>query len=338
MPHCPAKSARRQKTPANNKTPSARIIEPARVFSIVRALFFICALEKRVPMSSLQKNAADILKSADKAFACYNLACIEMPLRLLAQPRGVTETLVFKESFSMLNTSTPTRVCKKCKRVLPYTSDFFCRDKNFKNGLRARCKDCNAADRAVSLKGTWKGMIARCHEPRSSSYRNYGAKGIQVCDEWRKSYDAFVRDMGERPKGCTLDRIDPAKDYTPENCRWADLKTQGENRRNVKKIEFQGRTQTPASWAAEYGLTKATLKSRLDLGWPLEKALTTPVRETHFNHGHIINLEYDGKTQSVEDWARELGVCAGTLRWRVRRGWSVERVLLTAIKQCGRRK
>ena len=75
----------------------------------------------------------------------------------------------------------------------------------------------------------WTGMRARCNNPNSNSYPNYGAKGITVCDRW-DDFQTFVSDMGERPEGYTLDRIDVTKPYSPDNCRWADWHTQNCNR------------------------------------------------------------------------------------------------------------
>lgn len=81
---------------------------------------------------------------------------------------------------------------------------------------------------------TWGAMRNRCHNPKHSAYERYGAKGIHVCDEWRYSYPTFLADMGERPKGMTLDRIDSSKGYTKSNCRWATSTEQYENKRVVR--------------------------------------------------------------------------------------------------------
>lgn len=78
--------------------------------------------------------------------------------------------------------------------------------------------------------GAWLQMINRCHNPKNSSYGRYGAVGIIVCDRWREDFLYFLEDIGERPDGMTLDRIDPTGNYEPGNCRWADAKTQRANR------------------------------------------------------------------------------------------------------------
>ncbi len=81
---------------------------------------------------------------------------------------------------------------------------------------------------------SWDGMIQRCTNPKSTSYQKYGGRGIAVCERWRESFVAFLADMGERPDGKSLDRIDNMRGYSPENCRWATPSEQMQNRRLTK--------------------------------------------------------------------------------------------------------
>ena len=86
---------------------------------------------------------------------------------------------------------------------------------------------------------TWLAMRQRCHDPKSTNYHKYGAKGVKVCARWRKSFSAFLEDMGERPDGKTLDRKNGEKGYYPDNCRWSTPKEQNENRKRGRNANSE---------------------------------------------------------------------------------------------------
>jgi hypothetical protein len=118
---------------------------------------------------------------------------------------------------------------------------------------------------------TWAGMIQRCCNPKNPGYYKYGARGIRIARRWFR-FENFLHDMGERPTGKTIDRIDNTGDYKPGNCRWATPKEQANNSRRVRMITFKGKTQNLSDWAKEIGITSGTLYVRLKT-WPLERAL-----------------------------------------------------------------
>jgi hypothetical protein len=115
---------------------------------------------------------------------------------------------------------------------------------------------------------TWQSMRQRCHDESSDGFQHYGAKGITVCEEWRYSFENFLSDMGERPKGLTLDRIDPSGMYCKENCRWATAKEQASNRKNNIILEIDGVSMTMAEACRKFGLQKGTVSARIKKGWP----------------------------------------------------------------------
>lgn len=124
---------------------------------------------------------------------------------------------------------------------------------------------------------SWKSMKARCYDVNDKDYPRWGGRGITVCEAWKTSFVEFFKDMGERPKGHTIDRIDNNGNYEPGNCRWAVQKTQSNNTRKNYYVEYQGRTQTAKQWAEELKLVEyKTILYRLRTGWDTHAAMTTP--------------------------------------------------------------
>jgi len=123
---------------------------------------------------------------------------------------------------------------------------------------------------------TWAGMIQRCENPHSNAYHRYGGAGVTVCDEWRKDFAKFHADMGPRPQGTSLDRIDGTKGYEPENCRWASVVEQARNRKNAIKVTYDGNEVYLVDICEKLGVAYGTAYHRLKkLGCTVEEALST---------------------------------------------------------------
>lgn len=125
----------------------------------------------------------------------------------------------------------------------------------------------------------WQGMKQRCHNPNSPQYKNYGARGITVCDEWRYSFLQFLADMGEKPDGRSLDRINNDAGYSKENCRWATPYEQRINQRTCNYVSLHGRRIVLREAAKIGGITEPTLLRRIRSGMSVEEAISLPVNE-----------------------------------------------------------
>jgi hypothetical protein len=126
---------------------------------------------------------------------------------------------------------------------------------------------------------SWKSMIQRCTNHNNKGYKDYGRKGIVVCEEWLQ-FKNFNKDMPGWKSGLQIDRKNNKKGYYKENCRWATRQQQMRNKRNNCYKTYKGKTQLVVEWAKEYNIPYRTLWSRLyKYGWSMEKALTTPVRK-----------------------------------------------------------
>lgn len=124
----------------------------------------------------------------------------------------------------------------------------------------------------------WGNMKARCYITSSDFYERYGGRGITVCDRWKNSFANFLADVGRRPSPHhSLDRIKVDGNYEPGNVRWATPDVQANNTSVVSYFEWNGITKTCAEWAKDLGVSRAALKSRLQRGWSIEDAMTSPV-------------------------------------------------------------
>ena len=124
---------------------------------------------------------------------------------------------------------------------------------------------------------SWMNMLQRCYNPKCKKYPRYGGRGIRVCDQWRASFAAFLRDMGEPPTGKTLDRKDNDGDYELGNCRWATPKEQNRNKGNNRLLTAFGVTKMLVEWAEDTGIPISRIQQRIDIqGWTVERAVSTP--------------------------------------------------------------
>lgn len=116
----------------------------------------------------------------------------------------------------------------------------------------------------------WRDMLTRCLNPRARSYKNYGGRGVKVCDRWLV-FSNFLEDMGECPDGLTLDRSEADDGYYKENCAWAGWDDQALHKRahGTQLLTYEGLTLSPSKWACKFGIPLSTIYSRLRKGWPL---------------------------------------------------------------------
>ena len=143
------------------------------------------------------------------------------------------------------------------------------RRNNYKHGMSAS-----------KLYGIWDAMKSRCYRKGYHGFRNYGGRGITVCEAWKQDFVVFqewATANGYRD-GLSLDRIDNDGNYCPENCRWVTMKEQENNKRNNVRIEYKGEVHTIPEWSEIVGVSIYALYHRIHRGWSIERALTTKER------------------------------------------------------------
>ena len=138
---------------------------------------------------------------------------------------------------------------------------------NIKHGMKYT-KEYNA----------WLNIKSRCININNPEYKNYGGRGISVCESWINSFEEFYKDMGKKPISTSIDRIDNNQGYSKENCKWSDNKTQSRNKRNNRFYEINGIRMIISDWAKRNNIGFSSMNQRINK-WPLEKALLTIKKE-----------------------------------------------------------
>lgn len=151
--------------------------------------------------------------------------------------------------------------------------------------IRGQTKSCGCMRATHGLKHgmahrpeylSWDSMIQRCTNPNNPGYRHYGGRGVTVDDPRWFSFGAFIEDMGERPTGTSLERIDNNLGYSKQNCRWATRAEQMLNTRRTVVVEWEGKQQPLMLLADRYGIDRALARQRHKNGWSVSEILNTP--------------------------------------------------------------
>lgn len=147
-----------------------------------------------------------------------------------------------------------------------------------KNSREAKIKHDGTHTRLYRI---WCNMKNRCYNRNVRSFKDYGARGINVCEEWKNDFRAFY-DWAIKSgynETLTIDRIDNDRNYEPSNCRWSTFREQANNTRRSHFITYNGQTMSLSNWAREIGMNPGTLRSRIRNHWTIEKALTQEVKK-----------------------------------------------------------
>ena len=189
---------------------------------------------------------------------------------------------------SSKNRRVPASVCKcDCGKVVTLRNYVITRKRSPARSCGCTRKHGNATRQLKSREyDAWINMKTRCR--RDPRYQN-----VTICEAWIHSFQSFLADMGECPKGFTLDRINTNGNYEPSNCRWATCKQQQNNKTNNRLITVGGITKTVSEWMDFHGLDYTTFYRRLSLGWTEEEAAGTPRLARHEKWNRIYDIPPD---------------------------------------------
>jgi len=195
-----------------------------------------------------------------------------------------------------------------------------CHDRKSKeeSALRRKNKDWPSLTPEYN---SWRSMRARCLFKSHEAYKNYGGRGITICDSWLDSFEKFSEDMGERPDGTTLDRIDVDGGYNKDNCKWSNPTEQANNRRSSIYLEFDGECKTVSEWSRDLGIPASTIANRLLLGYPAEVALDVNYK-SKTGQPRITEdtfLELVSQSDDIQELVSSSGYSIGNCRKRMRK-------------------
>lgn len=175
----------------------------------------------------------------------------------------------------------------------------------------------------------WFGMKQRCNNPKHEAYARYGGRGIKICERW-ESFQNFMEDMGPRPgPEYSIERLNNDLGYEPSNCKWATRTEQSRNTRNNRRLTYNGETLCVSEWAERFGLHHNRITKRLESGWSVEEALTTPASASSPRRRRGPEVEFRGLSLTFSEWSLRTGINKATINMRLRAGWSVEEALTT---------
>ena len=229
------------------------------------------------------------------------------------------------------------------------------REWNLKSGNSRSCgclvSDSNKINktthgkRNTRLYRIWMSMRNRCNNKNSDAYEDYGGRGISVFPEWENDFMSFYgwSIKNGYSKELTIDRVDVNGNYEPNNCRWVDMRTQCNNRRNNHVITYKGKTKTVSEWERELGFKKDILQTRISNGWSIEKAIETPYENRKFKHEYGYSskirariVTINGVSHSVKEWCEILGINQRTVVDRIEKGMTEYDALTTPTKKVAR--
>lgn len=171
-------------------------------------------------------------------------------------------------------------------------------------------------------------MKKRCYNPKNKHYKDYGERGIFVCDYWlgEDGFEHFIKDIGEKPKGkYSLGRINNEKGYYPENCRWETDIEQNRNLRSNLLLTYKGETKCVSEWCEIYNINKSTFKHRYRSGWSINKIIETPVKSPK-------KYNYKDEYNTVIYFSKKYGKDNNRVAARLRRGCSIVEALELPFK------